>query len=233
MLADDLRRFLDGEPILARPIAARWERAWKWLRQRPSTAALIALCGLVVVAAGVGGLWYRADQARQRAAVRHRILEARTEARHFLMRSEEAIGRGDWDIGRAQAGGARALMCLEPALSDLGPDVIRLISACEKGIADRRARVAVRSRVSMFLRLYDHALFQRSRHTGRDARDDRRAWRSSALRALDLFKGQCASANGTALVNAGLEPAEVRSIVQPALRAGDDPGRGDRRPDVE
>ncbi len=52
-LAEDLERWLAGEPILARP-AGPWERAIKWVRRRPAIAALLAVCGLaalVVVAA--------------------------------------------------------------------------------------------------------------------------------------------------------------------------------------
>jgi WD40 repeat protein/tRNA A-37 threonylcarbamoyl transferase component Bud32 len=52
-LADDLRRFLAGEPIEARP-AGRLERAWKWSRRRPALAALVVVSLLAVV--GVVGL---------------------------------------------------------------------------------------------------------------------------------------------------------------------------------
>jgi len=52
-LADDLRRFRDGEPILARPVPF-WERGWKWARRRPTIAALVA--ALVVVVGSTLGL---------------------------------------------------------------------------------------------------------------------------------------------------------------------------------
>ncbi len=40
-LADDLRRFLDGKPILARRTPV-WERAWKWAKREPGIAMLSA-----------------------------------------------------------------------------------------------------------------------------------------------------------------------------------------------
>jgi serine/threonine-protein kinase len=54
-LADDLRAFLTGEPIKARPAQA-WERLRGWARRRPAVALALGLSG--VAAAGVAlGLW--------------------------------------------------------------------------------------------------------------------------------------------------------------------------------
>src|SRR5262249_1837799 len=48
--ADALRRYREGEPIAARPIG-KLERAYKWARRRPASAALILL-GLFTVLGG-------------------------------------------------------------------------------------------------------------------------------------------------------------------------------------
>src|SRR5262249_22708802 len=65
-LAQDLRRFLAGEPIKARPVSI-WERGRKWARRRPAVAALLA----AVVVLGTAGFaavtwqWQRTEAARQ------------------------------------------------------------------------------------------------------------------------------------------------------------------------
>jgi WD40 repeat protein/serine/threonine protein kinase/tetratricopeptide (TPR) repeat protein len=48
-LAEDLRRFLAGEPIHARPVGTI-ERALKWMKRRPATAALVGVSSLALVA---------------------------------------------------------------------------------------------------------------------------------------------------------------------------------------
>jgi serine/threonine protein kinase/tetratricopeptide (TPR) repeat protein len=56
-LADDLERYLNGEPIVARPVAA-WERGLKWARRRPAAASLIGLSVVAIVALMLfGWLW--------------------------------------------------------------------------------------------------------------------------------------------------------------------------------
>jgi eukaryotic-like serine/threonine-protein kinase len=51
-LADDLQRFQNSEPVLARAIGTL-ERTWKWIRRRPTAATLVVLT-LVAALASVG-----------------------------------------------------------------------------------------------------------------------------------------------------------------------------------
>jgi WD40 repeat protein/serine/threonine protein kinase len=64
-LADDLQRFLDGEPIVARPMGIA-ERTWRWCRRNPLVASLSALAATFLVA-GAGVSLYFAQQATERA----------------------------------------------------------------------------------------------------------------------------------------------------------------------
>lgn len=51
--AADLERYLEGRPILARPIS-KWERTWLWLRRNPMLATLLTSVGLFTVLLTVG-----------------------------------------------------------------------------------------------------------------------------------------------------------------------------------
>lgn len=53
-MADDLRRFLSGEPIRARPVG-RAERVFRWCRRNTALASLTSLVGVLLVAIALGG----------------------------------------------------------------------------------------------------------------------------------------------------------------------------------
>jgi tetratricopeptide (TPR) repeat protein len=78
-LAEDLRLFLAGEPVRARPVG-RWERTRKWARRRPAAAALVLAVPLltIVAIAGIGWQWWRAEDGRREARA---ALEQMTIAR--------------------------------------------------------------------------------------------------------------------------------------------------------
>jgi serine/threonine-protein kinase len=99
-LAEDLRRYLDGRPIQARPVG-NLERAAKWVRRRPAAAALLALTFLVVCAVAVAAFWYQQDRAnrekeelqRQAEEAKRQTEDIRREAGRKLRhdRNEQAI----------------------------------------------------------------------------------------------------------------------------------------------
>src|SRR5262249_16734544 len=65
-LADDLHRFLDGKPVLARPVSTV-ERSWKFARRRPTLTTLLAVVLLGVLTASGGGAWILRQRAERRA----------------------------------------------------------------------------------------------------------------------------------------------------------------------
>ncbi len=100
-LADDLRRFLNDEPIRARP-PGRWERSLRWLRHHPALA--VALVAAVLLTGGLvgGGLWLNRQQAAQARGVEEDLQEAAllqkksawAEAAAALERAKGRLGAG-------------------------------------------------------------------------------------------------------------------------------------------
>jgi WD40 repeat protein/tRNA A-37 threonylcarbamoyl transferase component Bud32 len=101
-LKDDLERWLDGKPILARPVA-RSQRAWMWLRRHPAISALSAALVLAVTLglAVSTWQWWRAERILMLARASEEL--ARRHA-YFAVFSQAAR---DWDEGNVDQVRAR------------------------------------------------------------------------------------------------------------------------------
>jgi tetratricopeptide (TPR) repeat protein len=160
-LAEDLRRFLAGRPIAARPVGTL-ERAAKWARRRPAAAVLLALAVLLVLGGVSGLLWYqqlRLEQVQQQAqrelrtnylnrevtAALREVAQARHKLHAQLRDPRQAQGLlsdiDQWQAlvqaGQTTLAKAQALARSEPAL--LGEDLtVRLQKLDQQLQADDR-----------------------------------------------------------------------------------------------
>ncbi|MBI1917002.1 MAG: tetratricopeptide repeat protein [Planctomycetes bacterium] len=200
-LAEDLRRFQNGETIRARP-AGKWERSIKWARRHPAIAALVAVSSLAVLAlagAAVGHDFYlrmkvaeavaateRADQKREQAeqekkqAIKEKTLAARrAECRPQLEQARAALAKdklehNDLNMAETSASEVRDRTRDELALADLTAEAERLLDRV------KRLRGLFRGR--------DEALFQLNRQllTGLDRPESLEVADQEARAALAL-----------------------------------------------
>jgi len=89
-LADDLKRFLEGRPIQARPLG--WgARLWRWGRRNPAAGAQV-VAALILVVLTVGSvLWLERQRAEQRKETERQQAERREEAARQEGRESEAV----------------------------------------------------------------------------------------------------------------------------------------------
>ncbi len=93
-LAEDLERWLNHQPIRARPAGAL-ERSVKWVRRKPVLASLLAALALVTLAGVAGVMW----QSRQRQA-------ALVETRRTLYAAQMNLAQHAWADGQVTQVGA-------------------------------------------------------------------------------------------------------------------------------
>jgi WD40 repeat protein/serine/threonine protein kinase len=145
-LAEELRRFLAGEPILARPLSGP-ARLWRWCRRNPALAALagLSLAVLVtVVALSVAfGFWQAHAAGELRTALddaeQNRRNAQRLSAGLALERGIDLCEKGD--TGRGMLWLARSLEIARAAgAGDLEPAIRLNLAAWHSHLFPLRAR---------------------------------------------------------------------------------------------
>jgi tetratricopeptide (TPR) repeat protein len=145
-LADDLRRFLDGKPVLARPLSPAG-RTYRWARRRPAAAALIAVCVLVLGGLAALGAWHRVRE-------NDRLARARADVEQTLEDARDDFRQEQWDLAGAHLRNALARMDAEPSLAQWRP-------GAEQLLAESEARAFSADAWGRFTRSRDEALFRR------------------------------------------------------------------------
>ena len=147
-LADDLRRFVAGEPIRARPVG-RVERLWRWCRRNPVAASL-----LVAVSVGSAfGLWHLSRLSEQ--LVKSTALESAAQQSEML----DVVNAfySSQVVDRVQSHG---IVVTHDYLSQKGAIPLPATFTIESG-----QRIGERSKTGMLFRLYSDYPF-RSRKDG-------------------------------------------------------------------
>jgi tetratricopeptide (TPR) repeat protein len=112
-VADELDRWLRGEPIRARPVCV-WSRARRWVRRNPYPAALLAAGALLVLVAAVAAVVTRA--LNERLGERNESLN-RANAELVAANAKLAAALVETDRARADAVVARELEAQNSALA--------------------------------------------------------------------------------------------------------------------
>lgn len=202
-LARDLRRFLDGDPIQARRVS-RLERAIRWIRRRPTAAALIGVLCAVAVGLPIAAMQFSDQLARQRQAEEKRLLDVRAEVLDLYARGQTAYRSLDLKQSEMLLDKALSRIDAEPALAELRKDV-------EEILAPVKSRLTAIDAHQRFVRDRDEALFHATLASGENFQASSKTAREKAGVALGLV-GLSSAGHGQLTLHSALIPDEQTEI---------------------
>jgi tetratricopeptide (TPR) repeat protein len=186
-LADDLQRWLDGRPILARPVPA-WERGWKWVQRRPALAGLAALAAVALLAGSSSAVLFGLVEHQKAKAHEREAWGVRTVQEKYVQ-GQRAEDDQQFDKAKEHYDQALATLNAEPGAA--GEDMRRSLEDAIARVGERQkvlGRLAERhvfaGRRERFRAHYDEVRFRAVHFRDQDAGDDAAAVRREAPLAL-------------------------------------------------
>ena len=191
-LAADLKAYLDGDPIAARPTPPL-ERAWKWARRRPALAMLGGATAAALVSMAAAG-FYQAQAANQRARLaelevrdRAELEAARRGVYEAFERCRELLDGDQPQEARVALVGARTRIESVAGLESERQRCEALLGEVDARLAAESDRIQTRRRLDDFQRHRDAALFHGLQSFGLDPRKNQEVAAVEAGAALRLF----------------------------------------------
>jgi hypothetical protein len=127
--AEDVRRFLDNEPVLAAPPSVGYRLRKMYRRRRKTVAAAVTIVALLIAGSiGTGLGWWNVDQA-------NRALNLALEERSVALRSE-AVAKGEALRNEARAKDEAELARLAQLEAQQRADELRRVAAFQKSRID-------------------------------------------------------------------------------------------------
>ena len=201
-LAEDLRHFLAGEPIRARPTAA-WERAWKWGKRRPAVVGLLGVSAAAAVGLVLLIVWHNASlreqlvqareeerlarQGEQEAVEAERLSRLQAEGQKLFHDAEVAVASRDWPNARLHLIKALATFSAEERFESLKNSAQTLLQDVEQKLRAQADRQGSQERLVKFARLRDEAQFLGTLYTGMDLASNLEATRVAVQQGLAVY----------------------------------------------
>jgi serine/threonine-protein kinase len=153
-LAEDVRRYLAGEPILARPVG-NVERLRRWCQRNPKLAGATATILLLLLVVSVGSTWAAfairaekelAEQNEQKALANARIAEEQkriAQANEQKSRTNEKLAQEQADLAlktvRLLIANVQRQLGKQPGVQQLKHDLLKIALTGLKGITGAAA----------------------------------------------------------------------------------------------
>ena len=174
--AEDLNRWIDGEPVSVYP-EPWYDRTSRWLR-RHRTFTVATAASIAVLLMALAG-WRHVENQR--------VVAVESRSRTLLQQGLEALNNDDFQEAQKQLSGAKQLATGEATLTALSDEVDNWLNTTNKQLHVQEARADARRRLRNFRTLYDDAIYYGMLASGVDTQENVAKAKQSARAALALF----------------------------------------------